>query len=89
MISCAVHANLAMHEDTADQQANTLGSYIEGASLKMLKFGFKYDIVDDSSNKRTAVFKICSSEISDITTTSSNFIHHYKTHKERWVNVSF
>ena len=54
---------------------------------QIVKFGFKDYVVDDA-NKRTAVCSVCSIKISDTTTTTSNFIRHYKkTHRERCVNV--
>ena len=55
---------------------------------KIVKFGFKDYVVDDANKKRTAVCRVCSIKISDTTTTTSNFIRHYKkTHRERCVNV--
>ena len=55
---------------------------------KIVKFGFKDYVVDDANKKRTAVCRVCSIKISDTTTTTSNFIRHYKKpHRERCVNV--
>ena len=89
VISNAICANLATYWDTADQQRPTHEAAImEVASPKIIKFGFKDSVVDDGSEKRTVVYKVCNSKISDMTTTTSNFIHHCKTHKERYMNVS-
>ena len=49
---------------------------MEAARPKMIKFGFKDYIVDDSKKKRIAVCEVCSSKISDAITTTSNFFRH-------------
>ncbi|KAI9542119.1 hypothetical protein NQZ68_023702 [Dissostichus eleginoides] len=50
---------------------------------KIVKFGFKDYVVDDANKKRTAICRVCSIKISDTTTTTSNFIRHYKNPTEK------
>ena len=73
-------------------QPTTAGASVNMAAAsvtpQIVKFGFKDYVVDDANKKRTAVCRVCSIKISDTTTTTSNFIRHYKnTHRERCVNV--
>lgn len=62
--------------------SETLSGDAMPARLRMIQFGFKDYVVDDLLKMRTALFKVVSLKIIDTTTTTSNFIHHYKTHKE-------
>ena len=81
-----MHASrvIALCKDKLPLREQVIGAGVmEAARPKMIKFGFKDYIVDDGKKKRTAVCKVCSSKISDTTTTTSNFIRHYKTHKKR------
>lgn len=72
---------------------------VEWACPKVIQFGFKSYFINDGSEKRTAVCKVCSSKMSDKTTTKSNLIHHYKPSKTgtwmclfsyltSWLNIS-
>ena len=74
---------LCMDKPPLREQVIKGAAVMEAARPKIIQFGFKDYIVDDSKKRRTAVCKVCSSKISDTTTTTSNFIRHYKTHKKR------
>ena len=48
---------------------------------------FCYKAFTQTANKRTATCKVCGIRINDAGSTTSNFIRHLKTHKDR--SVSF
>lgn len=52
---------------------------------RIVQFGFVDFQVDIEKKKRKAACKECGAKITDTTTTTSNFIRHYKTHKKRYV----
>ena len=60
---------------------------MEGAPTnipKIIHFGYKE--YTTTQNKRGATCKICNVKITDLPSTTSNFIRHFRTaHKERWV----
>ena len=58
------------------EQVVTGAAVMEAPRPKIIQFGFKDYIVDDSKKKRTAVCMVCSSKISDAITTTSNFFRH-------------
>ena len=48
---------------------------------KIIKFGFKD--YSTQQKKRFAVCNVCSAKISDTSSTTSNFIRHFRLHKEK------
>lgn len=55
---------------------------MEAGGARIIPFGFKYCVGDDTVEKR----EHATSKISDTITTTSDFIHRYKTHRE---NLSY
>ncbi|XP_056598289.1 zinc finger BED domain-containing protein 4-like [Triplophysa dalaica] len=51
---------------------------------QIVTFGYKDYELDRENKKRFARCRVCNTRISDTTTTTSNFIRHYKNHKERY-----
>ena len=51
---------------------------------EIVRFGLEVYVVDESSKERTAIWRVCRSNISDLTLVT-NFIRHYRPHTERYM----